>query len=122
MIKISDAELEVMKVIWTRGEITSNEIIEELKDYSWNFNTIRTLIKRLHKKGAIDVVGKKGKAYTYKAMLEESKYKNELTLDLLNKLYNNSINEFILDYCRNAEAESAEDIQKIIKDIMDKMD
>jgi len=61
MIKISDAELEVMKVIWNRGKATSVEIIEDLTEQqktNWSYNTIRTLIKRLLVKGAIEIIKK----------------------------------------------------------------
>lgn len=56
MVKISDAELEVMKVIWEHGQTTSVEIIDDLKNLqnvTWNFNTIRTLIKRLDRKSVV---------------------------------------------------------------------
>jgi BlaI family penicillinase repressor len=108
MIKISNSELEVMKVIWKRKETTSIEIIEDLKDKNWNFNTTRTLIKRLLEKGAIEITQKKGKTYTYKAAIDENKYKAEATRELLKKLYNNSIEEFVLEYCDDDEVSNKE--------------
>lgn len=119
MSRISDAELEVLKVIWDKGEATSNEIIKELKDFSWNSNTIRTLIKRLYTKGAIEISQKKGKAYSYRAIINEEKYKNEMTLDLLKKFYNNSITEFVLEYCEIDGG--AKEMQQILKNISDNM-
>lgn len=98
MVKISDAEYEVMKVIWKRKKATSLEIIDDLQPTSWNFNTVRTLIKRLQNKGAIEVSGTKGRAYIYEAIIDEDEYRNEITKDLLKKLYNNSLEEFILQY------------------------
>ena len=56
MKKISDAELEVLKVIWDKNIVTSLDIIYELRRYNWSNNTVRTLIKRLYKKGAIEIV------------------------------------------------------------------
>ena len=56
MIRISEAEFEVMKVVWEVGEVTSQEIIKRLQSDKWNANTIRTLIKRLYDKGALKVV------------------------------------------------------------------
>ncbi len=47
MKKVSEAELEVLKVVWRKQETTSNEIIKELNYRTWNDNTIRTLINRL---------------------------------------------------------------------------
>ena len=103
MVKISEAELEVMKVIWKRKETTSVEIIEELKEQkniNWNFNTIRTLIKRLLVKGAIEIVKKQGKTYTYRPIIEEEKYKMTMTKKLLQKWYNDCIDELVLQYCQ----------------------
>lgn len=117
MLKIPDAEIEVLKVIWDRGEATSSEIIQDLKDYSWKYNTIRTLIKRLHQKGAIEIISKNGKAYTYRATLDEADYKNELTKDLLKKLYNNSMYEFLYDYFKGTEEEKHEAMRKLIEDV-----
>ena len=100
MIKISEAEYQVMNVIWEKGEATSVEVINGLKDCKWNFNTVRTLIKRLELKGAIEVANKVGKAYTYRPLIERTEYRRQLAKDLFKKLYNNSIKEFILDYYR----------------------
>lgn len=74
MKKISMAELEVLQVIWDKKETTSIEIIEELSHKNWNVNTTRTLIKRLLEKGVIEIVGKNGKEYTYKALIEENEF------------------------------------------------
>ncbi|WP_304943909.1 BlaI/MecI/CopY family transcriptional regulator, partial [Vallitalea guaymasensis] len=51
---ISDSELEVMKLIWYKNPITSDEIINSLSEkMSWNPQTIKTFITRLVKKKAI---------------------------------------------------------------------
>lgn len=115
-MRISDAELEVMKVIWIKNEATSSEIIEGLKDFKWSYNTIRTMISRLEKKGAIKVLKKTGKVYTYKSMVDESKYKNEITMDLIKKLYKNSVKNFIVEYCV-ANKIDVKEIEDVIKEI-----
>ena len=99
MKKISEAELEVLKVIWNKKVATSMDIIKELNDYSWTVNTIRTLIKRLYEKQAIQIVGKKGKVYYYKAQVSEEDYKYFKITQLLNKLFDGKI-ENLLDVYR----------------------
>lgn len=61
MIKISDAELEVMQVFWNKKVANSFDIIDTLKSKNWNDNTVRTLIKRLQAKKAIGIVKQEGK-------------------------------------------------------------
>lgn len=121
MVRISDAEFEVMKVIWQRKETTSLEIIKDLKDFNWKFNTVRTLIKRLQNKGAIEITGRNGKAYTYKAVIDEKEYRDEMTRDLIRKLYHNSIQEFILSYCAESKA-AAEFVKNEIEKVLAKLE
>ena len=52
--QISDAEFEVMNIIWKYAPINTNDIIEKLsKAKEWNPKTIQTMIFRLEKKGVI---------------------------------------------------------------------
>ena len=52
--KITDAELEVLKVLWLREPLTANQIVEEVsKQKDWNAKTIRTLIHRCEEKQAV---------------------------------------------------------------------
>lgn len=120
MVKISDAEYEVMKVIWDKKRATSLEVIDGLQPTSWNFNTVRTLIKRLQNKGAIEVTGTKGRAYIYEAVIDEDEYKNEITKDLLKRLYNDSIEEFILQYASGVKV-TAEDFKGALE-ALEKLD
>lgn len=98
MKKISDAELEVLKVIWTKGKVNSLDIISELEEFNWNNNTIRTLIKRLLEKDAIEIIEKNGKSFTYLAKISKDEYKYEKTKNLLNQLFNGDINDLIENY------------------------
>ncbi len=54
--QISEAEFEVMKIVWKYAPINTNEITDKLlQTTSWSPKTIQTLIKRLVKKGALIV-------------------------------------------------------------------
>ena len=54
MPKITEAEWAVMKVFWHKSPRTANEVVDALDGSGWNPKTIRTLIIRLQKKGALD--------------------------------------------------------------------
>ena len=63
--KISNAEWEIMKIIWINSEISSTNIIQELKYKSdWKPATVKTLINRLLNKKAIGF-NKTGYEYFY---------------------------------------------------------
>lgn len=113
MVRISDAELKIMNIVWKKGETTSLEIINELKNCSWNNNTIRTLIGRLYEKKAIGIIKKEGKTFTYAPLIEEKKYKSKVIEDLIDDLYDGSdlkFFEFLIDNDKYYE-----EIRKIMK-------
>ncbi|MCH7959898.1 MAG: BlaI/MecI/CopY family transcriptional regulator [Candidatus Hydrogenedentes bacterium] len=51
--QISDAEWEVMKVLWSRSPVSVNEVAEALTAKEWHPKTIRTMLARLSKKGVV---------------------------------------------------------------------
>ena len=52
--QISDAEWQVMNVLWEQAPLTATAIVQKLqKNFDWKDLTIRTLIRRLVKKEAV---------------------------------------------------------------------
>lgn len=55
-IQISDAEWEIMKVLWEEPGLTANEVTRRLaSSKQWHAKTVRTMLTRLEKKGALEV-------------------------------------------------------------------
>ena len=53
-VKISQAEWEVMNVVWQKWPSAASEIVHQLSAKNdWHSRTIRTLLDRLVKKGAL---------------------------------------------------------------------
>ena len=52
LFTISEAEYQVMKIIWANAPVSTNEVVEKLLETStWSPKTIQTLLSRLVKKG-----------------------------------------------------------------------
>ena len=69
--KISDAEWQVMRVLWEKSPLTVKEVIEILsKKSTWKYETIRTLVNRLTKKKAIGFE-KKGRRHFFYPLLSQ---------------------------------------------------
>jgi BlaI family penicillinase repressor len=89
--RISEAEWEVMKVLWERSPLTANEIVEVLsKKTPWQRETIRTLINRLVQKGAI-AFEKKDRQYHYSPLAGEAECVRAETKSLLRRVRPGSI-------------------------------
>lgn len=91
-IKISDAEWQVMKVIWERAPITSSEIVEALKTVTkWSPTTIYTLINRLVNKKAVRI--EEGSSpYICYPLISQEEFSREESKSFLRKVYSGSLN------------------------------
>ena len=88
--KISDSELEVMKVLWRAGDaLPVTEIRETLqRAKGWEATTVKTLISRLVAKGALRQ--EKRGVYYYSPLISEAEYNGWATNALIDRLYNGS--------------------------------
>ena len=89
--KISDAELEVMRILWREKQaVTFSDIRTELSDkMSWEKSTIATLLRRLQKKGAISIQEKE--VHYYMPNITKEEYITFRKKSLIDKLDRKSV-------------------------------
>lgn len=87
-IKLFDAELKVMDVLWREGDTPAKEIAKALNsEVGWNVNTTYTLIKRCIKKGAIQ---RSEPGFLCHALIPKAAVQEAETDELINKVYDGS--------------------------------
>ena len=70
--KISESEWLVMRVLWSKSPQAANEVFEQLDGKTkWKPKTVKTLIDRLVKKGALKFE-KDGRRYRYYPVVSEA--------------------------------------------------
>lgn len=96
-MQISDAEWQVMKIIWMQGEQTSSDLIKVLeKRFSWSKSTIQTLLARLVEKECL-TREKQGKSFIYSALLTQEDSRKLLVQDIKDKLCSRRIKQLLAD-------------------------
>ena len=96
-MQISDAEWQVMKIIWMQGEQTSTDLIKVLeKRFSWSKSTIQTLLARLVEKECL-TREKQGKSFIYSALLTQEDSRKLLVQDIKDKLCSRRIKQLLAD-------------------------
>ncbi|MDD5697272.1 MAG: BlaI/MecI/CopY family transcriptional regulator [Victivallaceae bacterium] len=111
-VRISDAEIEVMKIAWEKNPITSNEIVEKLlQTTSWAPKTIRTLINRLANKGALNYKHQ-GKGYLYTPGVSKEECVKAETESFLNRMFDGALMP-MLTYFAESRKLSSEDIENL---------
>ena len=110
--KISEAEWQVMKLLWKQSPMTANDIVETLsKETSWKRETIRTLINRLVRKKALDFK-KQSRQYLYSPLVGESECIMEETRSFLERVHGGSIEPMLAAFVES-EKLSQEDITRL---------
>ena len=101
-VRITDAEWEVMRVVWAHESVTSREIIEVLESkMQWKAPTIKTLIGRLVEKGAL-ATSPEGRKFIYTASVSEQESMDLYTEDILSRVCNKHNGKVIADLVEEA--------------------
>lgn len=121
--QISEAEFEVMKIIWKYAPINTNEITERLlKTTSWRPKTIQTLIKRLVTKGVLSYE-KQGRIFVYTPLVKESDYICQESKSFLNRFFNGHLSAMVSSYLEQDQLSKAEiDSLRELLSVLEKKD
>lgn len=106
--QISEAEFEVMKIVWKYAPINTNEITEKLlQTTSWSPKTIQTLIKRLVTKGAL-TYEKQSRVFVYTPLVKENEYIGQESSSFLKRFYNGDITAMLSAFLENGRLSETE--------------
>ena len=96
-MQISDAEWQVMKIIWMQGEQTSTDLIMVLAErFDWSKSTIQTLLARLVEKECL-TRKKVSKSFVYSALLTLDQSRDLLVQDIKDKVCSRRIKNLLAD-------------------------
>ncbi len=117
MILLSDAELNVMDLLWKNGNLNARQISIMLRSkIGWNKNTTYTIIKICVEKGYIERIEPN---YLCRAIVTREEVQKKATVNLIEKLYDGSKKNLFASLLThsNFTKEEIEDLKKILKDL-----
>ncbi len=115
---ISDAEWEVMKVLWREAPLPSREIVQRLEPRTeWKAKTIHTLIGRLVQKKAVGVEKETGR-YLYYPLLAEEKCQMQEAESFINKVFDGSVSTLVASFLSGDKIskEDVEELRRLLED------
>jgi BlaI family penicillinase repressor len=96
--RISEAEWQVMEVVWRRERAGAQEIIGELAESThWTPATVKTLLNRLVRKGALGFE-KEGKSYLYFAKVSAAECRGAEAETFLDRIFQGSLAPMIAHF------------------------
>lgn len=118
-IRITEAEWEVMGVVWGQAPVAAMTIAEVLeKRRQWSLATVRTLLRRLVNKGALQQRAE-GKRYIYTPRISMDDCVRRESDSFLERLLGRAPSVSILHLVRKADL-SADDIDELRRILRDK--
>lgn len=115
--RISEAEWEVMKILWAKSPLAANQVIESLSDsIDWKPKTVKTLISRLVKKNAVGFT-QDNRIYYYYPLVDEDECLKAESQSFLNSVYGGALKPMLINFLRE-EKLSMEEIEEL-KRILD---
>jgi BlaI family transcriptional regulator, penicillinase repressor len=123
---VSDAELEVLKVLWERGPGVVREVAGELKGRHrrWAYTTILTLLSRLREKGYVTQSKKDGggAAHVFAAAVTREELLGRQLTELAERVCDGTASPLVqaLVNCRRLKREDVAYMRKMLDGLTDK--
>lgn len=106
--QISEAEFEVMKVVWKYAPINTNEVTEKLtQTTNWSPKTIQTMLKRLVSKKAL-TYEKQSRVFVYTPLVKEEEYIRQESNSFLKRYYDGNIASMLASYLEDDKLSDTE--------------
>lgn len=117
MKEITQAQEEIMRVLWQIKEGVVNDILDKLQEPRPAYNTVSTVVRVLEKKG---YVGHKtyGKTHVYYPKTDKREYARQRIKELLSGYFSNSVKSMVSFFAREEkiELQELEEIRKLIEE------
>ena len=108
----TDAELEILKVLWRRGPSTVREVFDDLSGVkTTGYTTFLKLMQIMSDKGLVRR-DETARAHVYEAALAEDETQRQLVGDLLRRAFDGSAKRLVLQ-ALSSEKASADELTEI---------
>jgi predicted transcriptional regulator len=120
-IQISAAESIVMQVIWGRDSIPTEDVIAALEKHGkWQESTVKTLLNRLLKKGALKA-RKDNRRYLYSAVLTREEWLAAESHGFLDRMFGGRVAPLVSYFSERKKLgkKDIEDLKRLIRELDD---
>ncbi|MHB1766571.1 MAG: BlaI/MecI/CopY family transcriptional regulator [Phycisphaerae bacterium] len=107
--KISEAEWEVMKVVWAKGPCSAREVILTLTqtDPTWHPKTVKTFLGRLVAKKAM-AFQRDGRGYLYRPLVNQAECVSEASETFLRRVFDGAMRPMLAHFVENKKLSAVE--------------
>lgn len=112
--KPTKSELEILSVLWKRGEMTVREVFEAINlQKKSSYTTVLKMLQIMHEKNMVERNEEK-KAHIYRAKIKQNETGKQMLNEVMNKVFGGSALKLVQQVLEN-EVTSAEEMSEIRK-------
>ena len=114
--KLSEMEWEIMKPLWQHGPLAARDIFSYMPDkYGWAYETVKSMILRLVKKGAI-AYDRVGNSYLYRAVYSHREMSRAATRSFVRRVFDEGVTPFFAHFIENSSEEEIALLKELLKE------
>ena len=115
-VRISEAEWEVMEILWRRSPITAIEVISALDKTAWAPTTIRTMLTRLVDKKVLAMRKQEG-GISFRPLLSREECVQQESDSFVGRVFGGATSPLLLHFVKRAKLspEEVRELQKILR-------
>jgi predicted transcriptional regulator len=106
-ITLTEAELPIMEIIWTKGSAAVTDVVEGMTDSTVAYNTVLTTLRILERKGYVRHT-KEGRAFVYHAVVERGEASRKAVRNLMKRFFQDSPELLIINVLKDEQLDQRE--------------
>ena len=118
-IKPTEGEMEILQVLWRKGNCTVREVHEALNKKDSGYTTTLKLMQIMHEKGLVDR-DTSAKTHIYRSLVNQAHTQQQMVNKMIDNVFNGSAARLVMQALGNKTA-SQEEID-LIKAYLDKLE
>jgi BlaI family transcriptional regulator, penicillinase repressor len=115
----TDAELAILRVLWRRGPSTVRQVMDDLNQHQpTGYTTVLKMLQIMTEKGLVDRE-EQGRLHVYEPTQTESETQRQLLGDLLDRAFNGSARQLVLQALatKPAAPEEVAEIRRLLDEL-----
>lgn len=119
-VSISEAESVVMEVLWARSPLATEDVMGALHHSKWQESTVKTLINRLLKKGALKA-RKDGRRYLYSPAISRKEWLSQESDGFLSRMFGGRVAPLVTHFSQQRKLSKRDiaDLKRLIQELDD---
>lgn len=119
-MRISDAELSVMEILWSEPGLGAAEVSAKITDHDWSDKTVKTLLARLVDKGALRAEPE-GRRYRYHPLVAQADHRKSAVGRFVDNMFGGRAATLVahLAEARDLTDDDIEELEDLVRRLKD---